>query len=135
MLYKQSDNNSLSLLIAKREPKALEHLYECHAQVVYNLIFHIVQNQVIAEEILLDTFWQVWKEADQVKERSPICRRLFLIAHRKSVEHLRQQRAQPPRAYKGWLSPLKKSISTFVEAMASGSMVKILRSKAIISAK
>jgi len=51
--------------MVQKDVRAFGVLYDRYAPVVYNLLFHIVRNESLAEELLQDTFWQVWQKIDQ----------------------------------------------------------------------
>jgi RNA polymerase sigma-70 factor (ECF subfamily) len=94
--YQQSDETLLQL-IAQRDAAALEMLYDRYAQTIYNLINRIVQDPAIADELLQETFWQVWQACRQAQFRGEgapaawLCR----IARNKSLDQLRRQKARP----------------------------------------
>lgn len=89
-----SDETLLGL-IAQRNPDALETLYERHAQVAYNLITRIVRDTAIADELLQETFWQVWQKAGEFSGRGAATAWLYRIARNKSLDELRRQKARP----------------------------------------
>ena len=57
-------DEELLQLIAQRDANALSEIYDRHAQMVYNLIVRIVREPAIAEDLLQETFWQVWQKAE-----------------------------------------------------------------------
>jgi RNA polymerase sigma-70 factor (ECF subfamily) len=60
------DDAALAELIQRivhQDEKALERLYDAAAARVYGLVLRIVQRAALAEEVLEDTFWQVWRQA------------------------------------------------------------------------
>lgn len=92
--YNVYSDEELLQLIAARDSKALESLYERHAQIVYNLIFRIVRNQEIADEILQESFWQVWQKANDFRGGTAAAW-FYRIARNKSLDQLRRQDARP----------------------------------------
>src|SRR5919108_3098677 len=96
MAYQPSDE-ALLQLIAQQDAAALEMLYDRYAQTIYNLIKRIVQDSAIADELLQETFWQVWQACGQGQFRGEgvalawLCR----IARNKSLDQLRRQKARP----------------------------------------
>lgn len=97
MDYSQYSDEELLQLIIQQNQDALAALYDRHAQVVYNLIMRIVRNLAIADEILQETFWQVWQKAGEFSGRGAVAAWLYRIARNKSLDQLRRQkaRAQP----------------------------------------
>jgi RNA polymerase sigma-70 factor (ECF subfamily) len=93
----QLSDEALLQLIAERSTEALETLYDRHAQTTYNLIIRIVRDPAVADELLQETFWQVWQACGQGQFRGEgvalawLCR----IARNKSLDQLRRQKARP----------------------------------------
>lgn len=93
----QPSDEALLQLITKRDAAALGTFYDRHAQTVYNLIMRIVRDSAIADELLQETFWQVWQASGQGQFRSegPALAWLCRIARNKSLDQLRRQKARP----------------------------------------
>lgn len=84
-------------LIAQGDAAALETLYDRYAQTIYNLIIRIVRDAASADELLQETFWQVWQACRRGQfrgEGTPIAW-LCRIARNKSLDQLRRQKARP----------------------------------------
>jgi RNA polymerase sigma-70 factor (ECF subfamily) len=96
MSYLDSDE-ALLQLIAQRDAAALEMLYDRYAQTIYNLIKRIVQEPAIADELLQETFWQVWQACapSQFRGEGAAAAWLCRIARNKSLDQLRRQKARP----------------------------------------
>jgi RNA polymerase sigma-70 factor (ECF subfamily) len=82
-------------MIARRDADALAALYDRHAQTVYNLIARIVQEPGTADEVLQDTFWQVWQKAGEFHGGGTAAAWLYRIARNKSLDQLRRLNARP----------------------------------------
>jgi RNA polymerase sigma-70 factor (ECF subfamily) len=82
------------LLIAQRDVGALEALYDRHAQTTYTVIMRIVRDSAVAEEVLQDTFWQVWRKAAEFRGGGVAAAWLFRIARNKSLDQLRRQKSR-----------------------------------------
>ncbi|HMR67277.1 MAG TPA: sigma-70 family RNA polymerase sigma factor, partial [Anaerolineae bacterium] len=74
--------------------------YGRHAQVIFNLIMRIVQDRGAADDLLQETFWQVWQAGNQSQFRGEgaAAAWLFRIARNKSLDYLRRQKARPQAA-------------------------------------
>lgn len=92
--YTQLTDEALLLQISRRNSEALAVLYDRHAQTVYNLIMRIVREQTSADEILQDTFWQVWQKAETF-QHGHAAAWLYRIARNKSLDWLRRQKTRP----------------------------------------
>lgn len=124
----QPSDETLLQLIAQREPAALETLYDRHAQTVYNLIGRIVRDTAVADEILQETFWQLWQACGQGQfraEGAPAAW-LYRIARNKSLDQLRRQKARPPIAQPG---PHQTDEQLWEEFVAPGQVEQLTQQK------
>ncbi len=81
--------------ISERDADALEELYNRHAQVVFSLSVRIVRDSALADEILQETFWQVWRKAEAYRGAGAAAAWLYRIARNKSLDQLRRKSARP----------------------------------------
>jgi RNA polymerase sigma-70 factor (ECF subfamily) len=81
--------------VAQQDRAALEALYDRHAQVVYSLVLRIVRDEGAAEELLQESFWQVWKSADSYAGSGAAAAWLYRIARNKALDYLRRVKARP----------------------------------------
>lgn len=81
--------------IVQRDADALSTLYDRHAQTVYNLIVRIVRDHALADDLLQETFWQVWQKARDYTGRGSVAAWLHRIARNRSLDQLRRQKARP----------------------------------------
>ena len=51
--------------MASKDVNALDAFYERHNALVFSFAFRIVENRSTAEDILLEVFWQAWKESSK----------------------------------------------------------------------
>jgi len=91
----QYSDEALLQLIARRDVNALETLYDRHARTTYSLISRIVREAAIADELLQDTFLQVWRKAGEFRGEGSAAAWLWRIARNKSLDQLRRQKARP----------------------------------------
>ena len=96
--YAHHTDEALVRQISRRDSDALATLYDRHAQTVYNLIMRIVRDSASADELLQDTFWQVWQKADSFQYGNAAAW-LYRIARNKSLDWLRRQKVRPPIAH------------------------------------
>lgn len=88
-----SDEILLQSVVLK-EAGAFEMLYDRHASTVYNILFHIVRDESLAEELLQETFWQVWQKASQYQAKGTGSAWLHQIARNKALDQLRRQKSR-----------------------------------------
>ncbi|MBI1295104.1 sigma-70 family RNA polymerase sigma factor [bacterium] len=90
-----SSDEILLAEVAQQNPEALELLYDRHAAGVLGLIVRIVREQSIAEELLQETFWQVWQKAEQFQGSGSAAAWIYRVARNRSLDQLRRQQARP----------------------------------------
>jgi RNA polymerase sigma-70 factor, ECF subfamily len=72
------------------EPQALGALYDQLAPLVHAVLLRILGDRTEAEEVLLDTFWQVWKSAkDYDPSRGTLEAWVTTIARSRALDRLR----------------------------------------------
>jgi RNA polymerase sigma factor (sigma-70 family) len=77
--------------IGDRDPKALESLYDATSARVYGLVLRITQQRALAEEVVEDTFWQVWRQALRFDgERGKPMTWLLAMARSRAIDALRR---------------------------------------------
>jgi len=81
--------------IVQQDAGALEALYDRYAQPIYNLIVRIVHDKATADDLLQETFWQVWRSASKFTGQGSAAAWLFRIARNKSIDQLRRRQARP----------------------------------------
>jgi RNA polymerase sigma-70 factor, ECF subfamily len=58
-----SSDEALIARVARSDPSALEALYDRYAPMVLGISLKITGERATAEEVLQETFWQVWQQA------------------------------------------------------------------------
>jgi RNA polymerase sigma-70 factor (ECF subfamily) len=96
--YRTYSDETLLQLINHRDLRAYETFYDRHAQTVHNLLKRIVHDAATAEELLQETFWQVWQKAGQYAEKGAVAAWLNRIARNKALDQLRRDKARPRMA-------------------------------------
>jgi RNA polymerase sigma-70 factor (ECF subfamily) len=92
----EKDDRILIDEIARRDAHALEQLYERYRTVVYHLAFKVLGNRESAEEVVLEVFWQVWRDAERYDvQRGSIGAWLATIARSRAIDALRARRVVP----------------------------------------
>jgi len=81
--------------IATGEQEAIEELYRCHSRLLLGQIRFMVDQPVLAEEILQDTMLAVWRGARTFRGGSRVRTWLLGIARRQARDRMRRQRPLP----------------------------------------
>lgn len=76
--------------LVRREPSALERLYDRYARPVYSLVLRITRQAPAAEEIVQDVFLQLWNNAHRYQAaRGRLGPWLFTLARNRALDYLR----------------------------------------------
>ncbi|MDW8148547.1 MAG: sigma-70 family RNA polymerase sigma factor [Roseiflexaceae bacterium] len=90
------DDEVLIARIARRDSSALEQLYDRYARIVYATALRILSNTELAEDIVQETFWRVWRRSTSFTVgRGQVAGWIFGIAHNLCIDELRRQRSRP----------------------------------------
>jgi RNA polymerase sigma-70 factor (ECF subfamily) len=84
--------------IRKGDQSALDLLYKRYSSPVYSLIWKILQNSEEAEDVALDVFWQVWRQADRYDPaRGAPPAWIFTLARSRAIDRLRSRNRREDR--------------------------------------
>jgi RNA polymerase sigma-70 factor (ECF subfamily) len=79
--------------IVRQDESALNDLYRACIGRVYGLALRIVRNPALAEEVVEDSFWQVWRQAPRFEpQRGPALVWLLMIVRSRALDALRVNR-------------------------------------------
>ena len=84
--------------IRQGDQSALDLLYKRYSSPVYSLIWKILQNSEEAEDVALDVFWQVWRQAgryDPSRGAPPAW--IFTLARSRAIDRLRSRSRREDR--------------------------------------
>jgi RNA polymerase sigma-70 factor, ECF subfamily len=86
-------NDELVEEIAQGDAEALRTLYRRLSSMVYGLALRIEGNEADAEEVLVDTFYQVWSQAAQYDvSRGTVIGWILNITRSRAIDRLRSRR-------------------------------------------
>lgn len=100
-LISMSDRDTDEVLlsrIAHHDVDAFSKLYDRYATAVYNIIFRLIRERTLSDELLQETFWIVWQRAEQYEGRGSAAGWLMRIARNNCLDELRRQKARPLKA-------------------------------------
>ena len=96
--------------MAQGDDHALGTLFDRWATLVNSVAMRIVQDPDEAEEIVEDTFWQAWRQADRYEgERGTVAAWLGTIARSRALDRLRARRRSREEP---WAQPLAEHPTT-----------------------
>lgn len=97
--YAELEDVALVELMAARDPRALETLYERYARIVFSFAFRIVGDPASAEEIVQEAFFRSWQQATRFAEgRGTYVTWLLSITHNLAIDDIRKRQRRPQRA-------------------------------------
>ncbi len=95
MIIKEWSDEQLIAQVARGDTAAYEMLYDRYSSVVMGFALKITGDRSLAEEILQETFWRVWRKADLFQtQRGAFTSWFFGIARNLSIDILRRQRTE-----------------------------------------
>ncbi len=92
VLVRFPDRDADCVLFGQGDVDAFESLFRLHQRAVYGWILRIVRNPTAAEELVIETFWRIYRARgrfDAARDFAPWARR---IATRVALDWLRAQR-------------------------------------------
>jgi len=94
------DDQALVAAIAAGDSGALEQLYDRYAAVVYRVALRMLKNRELAEDVVQEVFWRVWRRSESfARDRGRVTQWLFGIAHNLCIDEMRRIRARPAPVY------------------------------------
>src|SRR5215467_5022815 len=89
-------DDELIARISAGESAAFETLYKRYAANIYQTVLRIVQDRALAEDLVQEVFWRVWRRSSRfAHDRGPVASWLHAVARNVSVDELRRMRARP----------------------------------------
>ncbi len=82
--------------VASGDAAAFAEFYDRHAPRLLRILARWLADPAAAEDVLQETFWQVWRGAGRYDaRRSPPGAWLFLMARSRALDYLRHRRPEP----------------------------------------
>ena len=95
----------LAALMARvllQDAAALSTMYQLLSSAVYAQLLRLTRHAALAEELLEDVFWQVWRQAPRYDaRRGPVRAWVMVMARSRALDALRRQRRNPVLAMDG----------------------------------
>ncbi|MEM8529231.1 MAG: sigma-70 family RNA polymerase sigma factor [Chloroflexota bacterium] len=106
------DDNALIEAISMGDSQALEVLYDRYGAVIYRMALRIVKNSELAEDVVQEVFWRVWRRSSSFeKDRGRVAQWLFGVAHNLCIDELRRMRSRPVSVYEDVEHPLIQQLA------------------------
>jgi RNA polymerase sigma-70 factor, ECF subfamily len=88
----QSSDNALIARIAAGDQVAMRYLFARHQTPVFRWLLRILHDEALAEDILAEVFFDVWRQAAAFEGRSSVSTWLLAIARYKALSARRRRR-------------------------------------------
>ena len=92
----EPSDESLIQLIARRDKRAMEALFERHNLRVYRFVLRLTGNVSLAEDIVSEVFLEVWRRAGAFEGKSRVSTWLLAIARHKAYDARRRHATTTP---------------------------------------
>src|SRR5712691_6341730 len=86
-----TSDEALMARIAAGDRDAMRALYVRHHMRVHRFVLRLVRNQTVAEDVISETFLDVWRQAGRFENRSAVSTWLLAIARFKALSALRRR--------------------------------------------
>ncbi len=91
-------DSELARRLQRREPQAMADLYDRFGRLTYSLIYAVVKDTGVAEDLVQETFLRVWNRAAGFDaERGALGPWLLAVARNRAIDHIRSARARMDR--------------------------------------
>lgn len=84
------DDPDLARRLKNRDASAMADLYDRFGRLAFSLIFRIVRNEAVAEDLVQETFLRVWNRAQAFdNERGALGPWVLAVARNRAIDYLR----------------------------------------------
>src|SRR5579864_3396474 len=89
-IYVEGDDRDLAARLKQREPEAMADLYDRYGRLAYSLIYRVVRDIGVAEDLVQETFLRVWNRAQGFDaQRGALGPWLLAVARNRAIDYLR----------------------------------------------
>jgi RNA polymerase sigma-70 factor (ECF subfamily) len=89
------DDSDLIRRLKARDPQAMGDLYDRFGRIVYSLIYRVVRNSGVAEDLVQETFLRVWNRVQAFdQERGGLGPWVLTVARNRAIDYLRSLEAR-----------------------------------------
>jgi len=84
------DDGDLARRLRARDPHVMPALYDRYGRLAYSLIYRVVRDAGVAEDLVQETFLRVWNRAQSFDaERGALGPWILTVARNRAIDHLR----------------------------------------------
>jgi len=90
VLLRFKEDSELVRRLKLRDPHAMADLYDRYGRVAYSLIYRVVRNTGVAEDLVQETFLRVWNRVQSFDpERGALGPWILTVARNRAIDYLR----------------------------------------------
>jgi RNA polymerase sigma-70 factor, ECF subfamily len=90
VLLRTRDDGPLIERLRRRDPDAMAELYDRFSRITYSVIYRMVRNQPVAEDLVQETFLRVWNRMQAFDQnRGALGPWILTVARNRSIDYLR----------------------------------------------
>lgn len=93
----QEPDTNIILLLAENDDAAWAHLYDKYASIMYGIVYKMVGEENVAEEILVEVFIDLKRKKMLAGVRTALCHSIIRHTHRLTLSHLVARGLKPVR--------------------------------------
>src|ERR1700674_5833374 len=93
-LHAEGDTDLIGRL-QRRDPQALAELYDRYGRLAYSLIYTVVRNTGVAEDLVQETFLRIWNRVQSFdQDRGALGPWVLTVARHRAIDYLRSIQAR-----------------------------------------
>jgi RNA polymerase sigma-70 factor (ECF subfamily) len=90
VVLRHRDDADLARRLRARDPHAMSDLYDHYGRLAYSLIYRIVRNSAVAEDLVQETFLRVWNRVHSFDpNRGALGPWVLTVARNRAIDYLR----------------------------------------------
>jgi RNA polymerase sigma factor (sigma-70 family) len=87
-------------LITSKDPSALEQLYDKYERPVYSFAYRMVNDEMMAEEVVQEVFLRIWNSAERYDAKyGKLTTWMFTLTRNIAIDLLRKKRSRMPEPF------------------------------------
>ncbi len=97
-LSEGANDSELARRLQRREPEAMADLYDRYGRLVYTIIYAVVRDTGVAEDLVQETFLRIWNRVNGFDpDRGALGPWLLAVARNRAIDYIRSARARMDR--------------------------------------
>lgn len=90
VVFERGDEAELVRRLKSREPQAMADFYDRYGRMTYALIYRMVRNTAVAEDLVQETFLRVWNRVQAFdSEKGALAPWVLTVARNRAIDYIR----------------------------------------------